>query len=41
MEVTTATWAIALIGLGLIPLLTALQLVAVVRPAAPGPSANQ
>ena len=34
MEVTTATWAIALIGLGLISLLTALQLVAVVRPRA-------
>ena len=34
MEATTATWAIALIGLGLISLLTALQLVAVVRPRA-------
>ena len=34
MEATTATWAIALTGLGLISLLTALQLVAVVRPRA-------
>ena len=34
MEVTTATWAIALTGLGLISLLTALQLVALVRPRA-------
>jgi hypothetical protein len=34
VEVTTATWAIALTGLGLISLLTALQLVAVVRPRA-------
>ena len=34
MEVTIVTWAIALIGLGLISLLTALQLVAVVRPRA-------
>ena len=32
MEATTATWAIALIGLGLISLLAALQLVAVARP---------
>ena len=34
MEVTTATWAIALTGLGLISLLSALQLVALVRPRA-------
>ena len=34
METTTATWAIALTGLGLILLLTALQLVALVRPRA-------
>jgi len=34
MDVTAATWAIALIGLGLILLLAALQLVAVVRPRA-------
>lgn len=35
MEVTAATWAIAVIGLGLITLLGALQLVAVARPRAP------
>ena len=33
MEVTVTTWAIALIGLGLISLLASLQLVAVLRPA--------
>ena len=32
MEVTTATWLVALTGLGLIGLLGALQLVAVLRP---------
>jgi hypothetical protein len=32
MEVTTATWIVALSGLGLILLLSGLQLVAVVRP---------
>ncbi len=32
MEVTPVTWAIALVGLALISLLTVLQLVAVVRP---------
>lgn len=35
MDVTAATWAVALIGLALISLLAGVQLVAVVRPRAP------
>lgn len=35
MDVTLATWAIALVGLGLISLLAGLQLVAAIRPRAP------